>query len=128
MAGKHELVKRANAALEKAGAKVPPLTETHATALFATLLEMVIEGDRVQINKFGTFRRIVRGEHKGRDPRTGESIDIPAHAQLGLVLNIPPFPLTEEEHKELEARRKALAQKRKSLETKKNGSTRTLPR
>jgi len=36
-------------------------------------------GERVTLAGFGSFRVVERAEQKGRNPRTGQSITIPAH-------------------------------------------------
>lgn len=36
-------------------------------------------GDAVSIRGFGTFKVVKREEKRGRNPRTGEPIEIPAH-------------------------------------------------
>lgn len=51
-----------------------------ALALNATLNAIIksVAQEKVQIVGFGTFEVKVRAPHKGRNPRTGESIQIPA--------------------------------------------------
>ena len=45
---------------------------------FEAIKNALIEGDKVQIIGFGTFENRSRSARKGRNPRTGEEIDIPA--------------------------------------------------
>jgi DNA-binding protein HU-beta len=51
-------------------------------AMFATdggiLAEVLAKGDRVQITGFGTFEAKTRKARTGRNPRTGETIQIAA--------------------------------------------------
>ena len=47
-------------------------------ALFETIKQALVEGDKVQVIGFGTFENRERSARKGRNPRTGEEIDIPA--------------------------------------------------
>ena len=47
-------------------------------AVFETIKKALIEGDKVQIIGFGTFENRTRSARKGRNPRTGEEINIPA--------------------------------------------------
>lgn len=47
-------------------------------AVFETIKKALIEGDKVQIIGFGTFENRTRSARKGRNPRTGAEIDIPA--------------------------------------------------
>ena len=50
--------------------------EKAVMATFDTIKEALIEGDRVQVLGFGTFENRTRAARKGRNPRTGEEIDI----------------------------------------------------
>ena len=52
--------------------------EKAVTATFETIKEALIEGDKVQVLGFGTFENRTRAARKGRNPRTGEEIDIKA--------------------------------------------------
>lgn len=47
-------------------------------AVFDSIKQALVEGDKVQIIGFGTFENRERAERKGRNPRTGEEITIPA--------------------------------------------------
>jgi DNA-binding protein HU-beta len=47
-------------------------------ALFETIAEALHSGDRVQLVGFGNFEIRERSARKGRNPQTGEEIDIPA--------------------------------------------------
>jgi DNA-binding protein HU-beta len=46
--------------------------------LFAILAETLKKGDSVAISGFGGFKVVERKARKGRNPRTGEEIKIPA--------------------------------------------------
>lgn len=46
--------------------------------LFATIEDVLREGDKVQLIGFGTFEVRERQARKGRNPQTGEEIEIPA--------------------------------------------------
>ena len=50
--------------------------EKAVTATFETIKEALIEGDKVQVLGFGTFEVRERAARKGRNPRTGEEIEI----------------------------------------------------
>ena len=54
------------------------LAEPVVAATFETIKEALIEGDKVQVLGFGTFENRTRTARKGRNPRTGEVIEIPA--------------------------------------------------
>ena len=47
-------------------------------AVLEAIKQALKEGDKVQIIGFGTFENRTRSARKGRNPRTGEEIDIPA--------------------------------------------------
>lgn len=52
--------------------------EKAVSALFASVEEELIKGEKVQIIGFGTFEIKAREERKGRNPQSGEEITIPA--------------------------------------------------
>lgn len=58
------------------------LTKKDATAaveaLFEVVTETLAEGERVQVIGFGSFEVRDRAARKGRNPQTGEEIEIPA--------------------------------------------------
>jgi len=71
---KKELVERI---VEKSGLSKHDV-EVTLKAFIETVEETVASGDKVQLVGFGTFEPRERSARKGHDPRTGESIDIPA--------------------------------------------------
>lgn len=58
------------------------LTKKDATkavdAIFASISEALQEGEKVQVIGFGNFEVRERAARKGRNPQTGEEIEIPA--------------------------------------------------
>ena len=52
--------------------------EKAVSAFFDTIKEALEKGDRIGITGFGTFMVRERSERNGRNPKTGESIVIPA--------------------------------------------------
>lgn len=52
--------------------------EKAVNALFESVQGALIEGDRVQVIGFGTFEVKERAARMGRNPRTGQDIEIPA--------------------------------------------------
>ena len=52
--------------------------EKAVAATFETIKMALIEGDKVQVLGFGTFENRTRAARKGRNPRTGEEIEIKA--------------------------------------------------
>jgi len=62
---------------EKLGLDVKRIDEV--TDLFlATIIERLAEGLNVDLKDFGTFETYDRKERAGRNPKTGEAIQIPA--------------------------------------------------
>ncbi len=53
--------------------------ESAVSAIIDSITESLVKGEKVQLVGFGTFEVRERGARKGRDPRTNESIDIPAY-------------------------------------------------
>ena len=58
--------------------------EKAVAATFDTIKEAMANGDKVQVLGFGTFENRARSSRKGRNPRTGEEIEIAAS-------NLPSF-------------------------------------
>ncbi|MCC5889125.1 MAG: HU family DNA-binding protein [Alkalibacterium sp.] len=74
MANKAELIEKVAASAD--------LTKKDATAaveaVFETIKETLAEGEKVQVIGFGNFEVRDRAARKGRNPQTGEEIQIPA--------------------------------------------------
>lgn len=47
-------------------------------SVFSTIMESLKEGSKVQLIGFGNFETRERSARKGRNPQTGEEIEIPA--------------------------------------------------
>jgi integration host factor subunit beta len=45
---------------------------------FNRIVDTLAEGGRVELRGFGAFSTRARDARKGRNPRTGESVDVPA--------------------------------------------------
>ena len=59
--------------------KIPRAAAERAINSFtATIAEVLKTGDKITLPGFGTFLVSNRSARKGRNPRTGEEIDIPA--------------------------------------------------
>lgn len=56
----------------------PSLVDEIVTATLNNIRQCIVNGDDVQLADFGTFSSSVRAARKGRNPATGEAIDIPA--------------------------------------------------
>ncbi len=52
--------------------------EKAVNAVFASIEGALVEGDKVQMIGFGTFEVKARAARKGRNPQSGQEIDIPA--------------------------------------------------
>jgi nucleoid DNA-binding protein len=50
--------------------------------IFATIKQSLLDGERVHIVGFGTLEIIERQPRRGRNPATGESIELPARRAL----------------------------------------------
>lgn len=53
-------------------------TKVIVDAVFETILEELAKGEKVSFLGFGTFSVTERAARKGRNPQTGEEMDIPA--------------------------------------------------
>ena len=73
MKTKADLIKQVceNTALSKGG------VEQAVNEFLATLISELEQGNDVRIYELGTFKTAVRKAHKGRNPSTGEAIDVP---------------------------------------------------
>ncbi len=45
---------------------------------FDSILEALVSGDKVELRGFGSFKVKQVGPRKGRNPKTGEVLDVPA--------------------------------------------------
>jgi len=52
------------------------LAEVIVNTVFDTLEDALIKGDRIEIRGFGSFKVKSYNGYKGRNPRTGELIDV----------------------------------------------------
>ena len=72
---KAELVQKIHA---KAGLPTKVLAEAALEAVISTLTEALKSGETVTFTGFGSFKVTERAARKGRNPRTGKEISIPA--------------------------------------------------
>lgn len=67
--------------LNKIIAEKHNLTEREADAILDTFLAEIIKGvaetGEVDLHNFGTFEAVTRSARQGRNPRTGEAVEIP---------------------------------------------------
>src|SRR5918998_6175533 len=63
-------------------ARAAELTKKDAEQLVEIIFESIIDalnkGEKIELRGFGSFRVRQRGARKGRNPKTGDPVDIPA--------------------------------------------------
>jgi integration host factor subunit beta len=52
-------------------------TETIVNTVFDNITEALVRGDKVELRGFGSFRIRHRNSRKGRNPKTGSSVEVP---------------------------------------------------
>ena len=75
--------------------KLPYVTRKDAEimvdAIFDSMADALTQGDGVEIRGFGSLKVKDRGEREGRNPKTGESVRVPAkkspHFKIGKELH-----------------------------------------
>lgn len=63
---------------EEAGLATLAQAEAAYENLFAVIAGALKKGDSIAISGFGSFKTVKRAARKGRNPRTGQEIKIPA--------------------------------------------------
>jgi DNA-binding protein HU-beta len=86
---KAELVDKIHA---KAGLPTKGQTEQALDAVIATLKDALAAGESVSFTGFGSFKVVKRAARKGRNPRTGKELVIPA----GKIAKFTPGKLLKE--------------------------------
>ncbi len=64
--------------MKASGVEVKAEAERHVEAVFDTIVKSLGRGEEVAITGFGTFRVVKRAARQGRNPKTGETIQIAA--------------------------------------------------
>ena len=72
----NDLVEAVNDKMNNIGVK---RTANILNTAFEIIKAEIAAGNEVRIHNFGTFKISERAEREGRNPRTGETINIPAH-------------------------------------------------
>ena len=62
----------------KSGLSTKAKSEAALDAIIESLTECLASGDSITLTGFGSFKVAKRAPRKGRNPRTGKEIDIPA--------------------------------------------------
>src|ERR1700741_4675698 len=61
--------------------RVSDLTKKHSEVIVDTVFESIIEalkrGEKIELRGFGRFGRRKPGPRKGRNPKTGDKVDVP---------------------------------------------------
>ena len=52
--------------------------EVVVETVFGNIAAALRQGDQVELRGFGSFRLRRRGPHRGRNPRTGDDVDVPS--------------------------------------------------
>ncbi|MCR5150217.1 MAG: HU family DNA-binding protein [Clostridiales bacterium] len=65
------------AVAEKSGISAAKANEV-VNATFETIADLLVSGDKIQINGFGSFETRDRAATTAKNPRTGEVINVPA--------------------------------------------------
>jgi len=70
------------AALVEEVARVADLTKKHSEIIVDTVFRSIIEalhrGEKIELRGFGSFRLRRREPRKGRNPKTGDRVDVPS--------------------------------------------------
>jgi integration host factor subunit beta len=68
--------------------------ESIVNAIFGTIRDALVRGDRVELRGFGTFAAKKRDARAGRNPRTGDAVSVPGKV-------VPVFRTGKEMHQRL---------------------------
>jgi len=72
--------------IEKVAEKVEGLTrnqtEIVVDTVFDSIKKALISGEKIEIRGFGNFRLKTRNPRKARNPKTGDSVDVPGKKVL----------------------------------------------
>jgi len=72
--------------IEKVAEKVEGLTRNQTEIVVETVFESIekalMHGEKIEIRGFGNFRLKTRNPRKARNPKTGETVDVPGKKVL----------------------------------------------
>jgi integration host factor subunit beta len=86
--------------------RVSDLTKKHSEVIVDTVFRSIIEalhrGEKIELRGFGSFRLRKREPRKGRNPKTGDKVDVPPKKvpyfkpgkELKELINKEPAPAT----------------------------------
>ena len=96
------------AALVEEVSRVAALTKKHSEIIVETVFKSIItalhHGEKIELRGFGSFRLRQRQPRKGRNPKTGDRVDVPSKKvpyfkpgkELKELINRQPPPLNPE--------------------------------
>ena len=71
--------------------RVSDLTKKHSEVIVDTVFKSIIDalhrGEKIELRGFGSFRLRRREPRKGRNPKTGDKVDVPPHG-INMGINI----------------------------------------
>jgi len=77
---KRDAMTKAELVEEVAG--MTQLTKKHAEIVVSTVFESIVDslraGEKIELRGFGSFRLRSRGARVGRNPKTGDQVEVPA--------------------------------------------------
>lgn len=65
-----------------AGACITKEKAEQAVKAFTEAIGGIATGDKLVLHRFGTFKKVIRKEKVGRNPKTGETLKVPAKPVL----------------------------------------------
>jgi integration host factor subunit beta len=79
--------------IEKVTEKVEGLTKKQVETIINTILEgmkeALVHGEKIEIRGFGNFRLKHRNAKTGRNPKTGETVQVPAKKVIHFKIGKP---------------------------------------
>ncbi len=75
------MIRMTKAELVEEVSHISDLTKKHSEviveAVFASIIEALRRGEKIELRGFGSFRLRRREPRKGRNPKTGDKVDVP---------------------------------------------------
>ncbi len=79
--GHHDMTRMTKAELVEEVSRVSDLTKKHSEVIVDTVFQSIIDalhrGEKIELRGFGSFRLRKREPRKGRNPKTGDKVDVP---------------------------------------------------
>ena len=106
---KFDLCGRVSKRFNKPAAELKPIFE----AFLDEIMNALSEGQKIELRGFGGFKTATRRARLGRNPRTGESVQIPSYTALLFKFSKEAQRTFERKQNEIELRRKNLLKRKK---------------